>query len=271
MASRIAQQITNRDELLAHIVAALNADDRVVAAWLTGSLGRGEDDAFSDIDLGVVVRDTDAAELCARPWQVAGHTTDARLALFAKVGTPAIIHESQHNAPSGGSFTVVIYDNALTVDWILIPHSLAQRPAQSRLLLAKAEIPIQPIASIESIEQRITSASEKVSFFWMMATVTVKYMLRQDSVYFHLLLDGLYRVAAEAGWLVAGQPWQYHRGAYASLCSTRQEQIAAIHDVCQAVLTLMAEIERLGGRIPQSPMNVIERLLALADSVPETT
>src|SRR5260221_14193953 len=90
MISPVAQHATNRDELLSHIVAVLNADDRVVAAWLTGSLGRGEDDDFSDIDLGVAVRDSHAAELCARPWQVAGYTTEARLALFAQFGTPAI-------------------------------------------------------------------------------------------------------------------------------------------------------------------------------------
>lgn len=37
----------------------LEADDRVLAVWLVGSLARGAGDRFSDIDLYVVVRDAD--------------------------------------------------------------------------------------------------------------------------------------------------------------------------------------------------------------------
>ena len=33
----------------------LEADARVAAAWLTGSIGRGEDDAWSDLDLHIAV------------------------------------------------------------------------------------------------------------------------------------------------------------------------------------------------------------------------
>src|SRR5713226_9435450 len=113
LASLVAQHAAKRDEMLSRISAALRVDDRFVAAWLRGSIGRGEDDVFSDLDLDVIVADDYAAELCARPWQVAGYTSDARLAPFTQFGTPAIIHESQHNAPTGGSFTVVVYDNAL--------------------------------------------------------------------------------------------------------------------------------------------------------------
>jgi hypothetical protein len=269
LASLAAQHAAYRDELLARISAALSVDDRFVAAWLRGSIGRGEDDAFSDLDLDVIVADQFAAELCARPWQVAGYTSDTRLALFTQFGTPAIIHESQHNAPTGGSFTVVVYDNALTVDWTLIPQSMARRSAQSRLLFAKAEFPVQPPSIAANLDQRITSASEKVSFFWMMATVTVKYMLRGDGVSFHSLLDGLYRVAAEVGWLVAAQPGHYHRGAYAALCLTQQEQIAAVRDVCDRMSTLMAEVARMGGHAPSAPMPVIESLLSLADDSPD--
>ena len=46
-----------RDALLGRAVALLEGDERVVAAWLAGSLGRGGGDALSDIGLWVVCAD----------------------------------------------------------------------------------------------------------------------------------------------------------------------------------------------------------------------
>lgn len=40
-----------RDRLLDRLVASLERDERVVAAWLSGSLGRGTADAWSDVDV----------------------------------------------------------------------------------------------------------------------------------------------------------------------------------------------------------------------------
>ncbi|HWA61454.1 MAG TPA: hypothetical protein VG939_08765 [Caulobacteraceae bacterium] len=45
--------------LIAAIRDALGADARVDGAWLSGSLGRGEGDAFSDVDVVVAVEDED--------------------------------------------------------------------------------------------------------------------------------------------------------------------------------------------------------------------
>lgn len=44
--------------LITRIQQVLEADTRVVAAWLEGSIARGEDDDFSDIDLWIAVKDT---------------------------------------------------------------------------------------------------------------------------------------------------------------------------------------------------------------------
>jgi predicted nucleotidyltransferase len=46
-----------REQLLAKIIAAISGDDRFVAAWLTGSYGRSNQDALSDIDISIVVND----------------------------------------------------------------------------------------------------------------------------------------------------------------------------------------------------------------------
>jgi hypothetical protein len=88
----------NREDLLSRIITALKNDHRFVAAWLTGSYGRGEQNEMSDIDIRVVVADEYSESLCARPWPHGGHTTDERLALFSQFGTPAVIYEAHGNA-----------------------------------------------------------------------------------------------------------------------------------------------------------------------------
>lgn len=64
-----AERVTARQRFIDALVETLRADERVVAAWLGGSIARGDDDALSDVDLHVVIADAAAAELCARPWQ----------------------------------------------------------------------------------------------------------------------------------------------------------------------------------------------------------
>jgi len=53
----LASYTHTRDDLLERIVATLQADSRVVAAWLSGSFGRGVEDAWSDLDLHVAIED----------------------------------------------------------------------------------------------------------------------------------------------------------------------------------------------------------------------
>jgi len=253
-----------RERLLAQIVTALAADERFVAAWLTGSLGRNEPDAFSDLDLTVVVADAHSQTLCARPWQASAKTTDERLALISRFGQPAIIHENNNNAPPGGTFTCSIYNNALVVDWALIPQAQAQRPSPSKLLFDKAGVSSSPPAAPESVAERQDRASEQVAFFWMMAAVTIKYILRQDTVRVLGFLDMLLHVIREVERLIAGEAQRHQRGSPTTLESTSERQIKAVRQLCEKMLLLMPEVVRLGGHVPSSPMSAIERLLDLA-------
>ncbi|BCJ34341.1 hypothetical protein Athai_18440 [Actinocatenispora thailandica] len=54
---------TDRDALLRRLTAALRADERIRAAWLTGSLGRGAGDRYSDVDVLVAVAGADRPAL----------------------------------------------------------------------------------------------------------------------------------------------------------------------------------------------------------------
>jgi predicted nucleotidyltransferase len=54
-----------QDKLIADITAALEKDARIEAAWLAGSLGRGQGDAFSDVDVLVLCAEGRGAEVAA--------------------------------------------------------------------------------------------------------------------------------------------------------------------------------------------------------------
>lgn len=257
----------NRIKLLEHITRVLKEDDRFVAAWLTGSFGRGDADSLSDLDLTVVVENTFAKTLCLRPHQVGASTTPERYALFSQFGQPHIIHENHHNAPENGSFTFVLYqETALAVDWILRPNINVARPALAVLLFDKVDIAIETPIAVESISKRIELVTEQVAFFWMMVTVTIKYLIRRDEVFFHRFLDMLHGILWEVRRLVAGEPDRWLKGSFVQLAITRETQIAAVRHICQEMLDVMREVEKMGGTVPVSPMSIIETLLHLAES-----
>ena len=109
--------VASRERLLAQIVAAISNDDRFVAAWLTGSYSRSNKDALSDIDISIVVSDEYSGTLCYRPAHINAQTTSERMDLFSQFGEIAILHENNHNASDGGTFTNVIYaQTALIID-----------------------------------------------------------------------------------------------------------------------------------------------------------
>lgn len=98
--------MTPQQQLVDRVRGDLLADDRVRALWLTGSLGTGTDDTFSDVDMLVVVSEDDLpgyldgwpafAEtyrpLLARrlgPAPVFNHVLDGWLRWDVVVGTPA--------------------------------------------------------------------------------------------------------------------------------------------------------------------------------------
>src|SRR5829696_2689027 len=86
------------DALLEQALALLEADDRVAAAWLFGSRGRGDADALSDIDLVVVAHDAHLEAL-----------KEERRELVARLGAPLLIQDLPRNAPPGGAYLLVLY------------------------------------------------------------------------------------------------------------------------------------------------------------------
>ena len=264
--SRLSEYAASRQALLDDIVRTLSADDRFLAAWLSGSFGRGEGDAVSDLDLTVAVADGQRDHLCARPWMVGAGTTAKRLAVFRQFGEPAVIHENQFNAPEGGSFTYTLYaGSALMIDWVFVPLSSARRPAQAPVLFAKVDVPLQSPPTIGARTQRMAEASERVSFFWMMAAVTAKRRARGDTVAFLVFLDMLHQVADEIARMLSGENTGHRPRPSVSLALAPHEQAQAMRTICAQVLAFMPEVEKYGGHVPPSPMSEIEVLLNLVE------
>jgi hypothetical protein len=265
MNTSIQTYTKHRESLLQAIAEKLSADERFVAAWLTGSFARGEQDTLSDIDITLVVADQHSQALCARPNMVSAQTTKERYELFCLFGQPALIHENNNNAPEGGTFTFIAYNqNAIMVDWVLRPLAGTQRPAGTRLLFDNVDIPVQSLPEPESQKQRADEASEIMAFFWMMTAVTVKYVYRGDDVFVNTWIEQLTKMVFEVDRRIKAQTWQYKRGSYTELSRTREQQITAIRHICERMENLKQEVARQGGYVPESPMKTIETLIRIA-------
>src|SRR5262245_12518988 len=122
------QHATARDALIDRLHASLGADPRFVAAWLGGSVGRGDADDWSDVDLYVAVAEEACATLCDRPEGMSPALSPARRELAAGFGDLAVEGENSMNAgPDGVAMNVIYGEPPLVVDWYLLPEATARR------------------------------------------------------------------------------------------------------------------------------------------------
>jgi predicted nucleotidyltransferase len=264
MKNRLGAYRQGREDLLTRIVTELSNDERFCAAWLMGSYARNEADAVSDLDLHLVVVEAHSEALCRRQEQVSHRTTAERFAVFSKFGTPALIHENNNNAPAGGTFTFVLYaDSALMVDWVLIPLAKAERPYQSRLLFDKAKVLISHQPEQEEVEQSRKYVAEQWAFFWMMLAITIKYLIRGDSVFVTRWLEELHRIEHEIERRTKRLPHKYTRGSLSQFGPTREKQIESIRQLCSRMQKLAQGVSQFTGLTSAVPLAEIETLLAL--------
>jgi hypothetical protein len=255
-----------REALLAQIVTELSSDERFVAAWLTGSYARNDQDDVSDLDLHVIVAEPYSELLCVRQEQVSHKTPPERLTLFSKFGQPALIHENNNNAPENGTFTFILYSgSSLMIDWTLRPQKSAERPVQSLILFDKANIPVAPAPEPDELELSKKSVAEIWAFFWMMTAVTIKYVIRQDDVFVTRWLEILHGLIEEIERQLHRQPQQYMRGSLSRLQITHDQQIETIRSLCNQMKSLAPKIMDFSGAILALPSEEIEGLLVLAD------
>jgi hypothetical protein len=76
----------------------------------------------------------------------------------------------------------------------------------------------------------------------------------------------LYGIVWDVRRLVAGEPDRWLKGSLVELATTRETQIASVHQICQEMLDVMRDVEEMGGSVPVSPMSTIEVLIHFAGS-----
>jgi predicted nucleotidyltransferase len=257
-----------RDAAFQGVVAAMRADERVAAAWLSGSHGRGEEDEWSDLDLHVAVKDEDFEAALAN-----------REEFFQLAGKPLLVQAGfPSDSMAGGTFWLVVYVGPFHVDWNIGPLSQAARPRASQLLFEKTDIPYArepgPLPEAEALD-RLQKALE---FFWAMAPIAMKYAARgwthRAALQVELLQRG-HQVLWEGAHhgLAAADAYHQNRATDAAYAASLPrlgvviDPVAAldvIQQLCADVTSLHPALGAVGACVsPELPQQV-ERLCTIA-------
>lgn len=144
--------------------------DVAVEGHLFGSIARGDTDAFSDIDIWLVIKDEDVSD-----------TLGKRFEYYAKVGEVVHIVEPPQNSPIGGVQSAVLYKTQtglLIVDYSLCPQSTAFITKESKKLFGEIDLPIGE-AGFNSQKVAVPE-SYRIDFFIGFIFNGIKKIIRKD-------------------------------------------------------------------------------------------
>jgi predicted nucleotidyltransferase len=135
-----------RDRLIGRFIDACSSDERISAAFIGGSVARGEPDGYSDLDLCVVVGDARFDDVLA----------DRRV-LASRLGTPLFCEDWGDEDPE----LFVILDDGSDVELFFVRESRlhevqagAIRPLLDRRgILTDLDLPIRHVGSDELVDE----------------------------------------------------------------------------------------------------------------------
>ncbi len=262
---------TEHEALLQQVQTVLQADQRIVAAWLFGSVGRRTSDVFSDLDLWVIVKDDSIETMSAE-----------RQSYAAQLDRPVLLLESPGNAPAGGASLMALYPGQAgvhQVDWYWQRQSDASLPCHAMLLFDRAGIPqdsrqeqLDPEGTPAPLTQqeRAKQASQLSTFFWAMSNIAVKSVLRHQAwtAVSHLeglqgLLDGMKRLVGLSTVQEGQEEWRTTLLPPAH----RAEQMAMLRAIAQEMEQLTSAIELIGGQVPSQAIPYVYAFFDLADAL----
>lgn len=152
-----------RDDLLRRIVDVLRRDERVRAAWLGGSFGRGTADGWSDLDLYSAIDDEHLACWLAERGDLLHRASEP-----LQIGPPG-----PGFTLAEGVFQSVLFAGPVQVDWEVAPASVAVRHPDTLVLLERESIPVRVPARLDEHECQSRIEGE-MGFFWAMALIALK-------------------------------------------------------------------------------------------------
>ena len=166
--------------LLDRITEVLEEDPRVLAAWLEGSIARGEDDDYSDLDLWICVKD--------RAFKT---FIDEREDFAAKLGTSlsVLYPKTPDQDDELDSFQIILEDQpvTMTVDVDVqkqsrVFHFTKDSAAEEcRVLFDKAKVIKYSESENAEVEQYVRDLYEDISLrFWHKLTKVIALQRRDD-------------------------------------------------------------------------------------------
>jgi predicted nucleotidyltransferase len=256
--TQLRAHAAERDALLARLVAQLERDKRVHAAWLFGSMGRGTPDELSDLDLFVVVRDESLDEVIA-----------ARYRMIAAMGTPLLILEAPQNRPPGGAYNMALYPGANgphQVDWYWQRQSDAAIPRETRLLFDRVglrRLETSTHFEYQSVPEQtpLEAAVGNVRFFWVMLLITAKYVARSPDEGRMGLLDYAWKAYAEVCDFLGIEPGQDPQAEMNP--QPRAAKLSILRGLAGSMEKLMPAMQRRAGQMPVEMGSQVGRYLDL--------
>lgn len=270
----LARHRQDREDFLTRAIKIFQADQRVVAAWLEGSLAWGTADAWSDLDLHVVIADDEYVAFVER-----------RRSFFEALGCSLLAQELRVNTQNDAFFTLLVYPGGLEVDCSLWQQRKAHRPEVSRLVLDRAGIPVDALRTATEAERRF-ELQHQLNFFWGMAVVGVKCVGRGFTFGAANQID-LMAYAYDTLWRFLYRPdapnltavARRHRPVEPELAARIPRlgavldpivTLAAIRRLCASTEELHRELAPLGVLVPADMPGQIEELATLAEEEIQT-
>lgn len=252
-----------RDGILDRLLGILQRDERVRAVWLSGSLGRGNADDWSDIDIHVAVTDADLD---------AWHSE--RPQLHQAVGHPVLVLPDKFHPPAAGSYQGILFAGPVFVDLNLVAASEAHPKPDTRILLDRLPLPTPAISLPEQSQQRADLA-HNLGRFWKMTQIVLKYTARGDlqkaTIQFWILQDAFancWRLIHQPERADAGSALWLHPTLDAKLSShlpalgdsiNARSLLNAISWLMDELIALHPDIERFGIPVPTDAVAELTR------------
>lgn len=250
-----------RNNLLARLTSIIEADSRIVAAWLYGSLGRGNSDDLSDLDVRLVIADE--------------YLDAVKAGRFEQIKTPAepiLIFDMPFNAPEGGAAVLVLYAGPagpVEIDWSWQGQSKAVIPVQTVLLFDRVGLPKTDLKPLTKAEPILTPAelaerlTERVNFFWSMSSITAKKVARRETWNALTLLNLVGGTLEEVKWRAGANPappaYNYEAWAETGFPVQPAEQLALLRKQHREMEALTPLITGKGGEIPTKAIRAIKQ------------
>jgi hypothetical protein len=166
--------VTDRQAaVLERLLSAFRSDTRVLSCWLGGSLGRGEADAWSDIDLHVMVGADDYPTFGEVAYQT-----------VVQAGTPLMHWRGETTERFSGC--AAFFDDGAMVDLVVhnAAHGAVMFSSPIRMVLGEEPTPASQDAGVPPMQtpKRQGEVRQRVFCFWLSVQFAAKYIARGDAV-----------------------------------------------------------------------------------------